>query len=250
MTVFARTTITLAVGCIFAAGCGTMSKPFPHATEYLCRRAGGPINIDGNLDDAAWQRAGVLTFVVPGTFDRPQSPAEGRLLYDDTYLYIAYKSDDKDVWHVNTQRDDKTWLEDVVEVFFKLDDNQSPYYEFEFNAIGVIWDGFMSRRGAAGDVRRWNQWNSEGLRVATRVQGTLNHWQDHDKSWTCEVAIPLSDLIVPVGRTAQSGDRWKFHLARYDYSTYLEKGRELTSTAPLRVADFHYYEDYQSLVFE
>ena len=237
--------------CLCASGCALAPRAsFPGSPEYTCRRAQGPITIDGRATEPAWERAGVLPFFIPKTFTAPQSRTEARMLYDDQYIYITFKAYDKDIWHIHTKRDENTWEEDVVEAFFKLDEDQNPYYEFEFNAIGVIWDGFMSHRGAAGTYRRWSQWDSEGLNVATRVRGTLNHWQDEDESWTCEVAIPLEDLTVPSGHPARAGDRWKFQLARYDYSTYLEKGRELTSCAPLRLADFHRYEDFLTLVFE
>ncbi len=63
-----------------------------------------------------------------------------------------------------------------------------------------------------------------------------------------EIAIPFAGLPT-LDRPPQSGDRWLFHLARYDYSVYLPEGVELSSCAPLAQVDFHRYEDWIGLRF-
>ena len=71
-----------------------------------------------------------------------------------------------------------------------------------------------------------------------------------DEWWTCEVAIPLRNLTVPVGRPPRAGDRWRINLARYDYSVHLPGGQQVSSCAPLGKADFHLLVDFLPLVFE
>ncbi len=243
--------VTALCVAITSAGCATKHEAsFPYSVEYRCRKATGPVTIDGELDEAAWKQAGVLHFVVPDTLSTPPTRTEARMLYDEERLYLAFHAFDEDIWFAHTKRDEPIYMEDVVEAFFRTDPQAAPYYEFEFSVNEVIWDGlYHGRRGAGGSVRA-KTWNSEGTEVAARVQGTVNDWRDRDTSWTCEVSIPLDDLTVPVGRRPRTGDRWRFSLARYDYSVYVRGGSVLSSSAPLRVADFHRLEDYMTLEFE
>ena len=46
-----------------------------------------------------------------------------------------------------------------------------------------------------------------------------------------------------------AGDKWAFHLSRYDYSMYLDGGVELSSTALLSKVDFHKAKDWSTLEF-
>lgn len=222
---------------------------------YACAFTSAPIKVDGFLNEPAWEKAKVLNFTLPVTFREPISKTEGRILYDDKYLYVGIKAYDQDIWSYYTERDSDTCHEDVLEVFIKPDsvvhpDGPDPYYNFEINALGTVLDAFNVKRGAAGNYTRWSSWNCEGLKIAIQIKGTLNNWRDKDEYWTMEVAIPFAELPSLAGKSPRKGDAWLFHLARYDYSVYLPAGRELTSCAPLSREDFHFYEDWMKLRFE
>jgi len=81
-----------------------------------------------------------------------------------------------------------------------------------------------------------------------RLVGTLNDWRDRDHGWVVEAAIPLKALSA-VNPKPQLGDRWRFAICRYNYSVYLDGGRELSSSARLAEPDFHRYEDFDYLEF-
>jgi len=222
---------------------------------YACAFTSAPIKVDGFLDEPAWEKAKVLDFTLPVTFQEPISKTEGRLLYDDKYLYVGFKAYDQDIWSYYTERDSNTCLEDVLEVFIKPDpvahpDGPDPYYNFEINALGTVLDAFNGKHGADGNYARWSSWNCDGLKRAIQIKGTLNNWHDKDEYWTMEVAIPFAELPSLAGKSPQKGDVWLFHLARYDYSVYLPKGRESTSCAPIPRLSFHYHEDWLKLRFE
>jgi len=217
----------------------------------VCRFIETPVKIDGILDEAAWQKARVIDrFLIPVTLKEPISKTEARIVYDTTHLYVGFKAYDEDVWGITTERDSATCQEDVLEIFFKPEPEKDPYYNFEINALGTVYDALTMKRGAAGNFRRWNSWNCKNLQVGISVKGTLNNWEDRDEYWCMEVAIPFASLPTLKGKTPKRGDVWIFHLSRYDYSVYLPAGPELTSCAPLSKADFHYYEDWIPLVFE
>ena len=217
---------------------------------YRCPFISEPMQIDGLLNEPAWQRAKPLSFMVPVTFRNTVSKTEARLLWDREYLYVGFKAYDKDIWSTYTERDDTTCQEDVLEVFFKTDPQKEPYYNFEINALGTVYDAYNLRRQGAGGGRRWSQWNCEGLKVGVHIEGTLNNPEDEDEYWQLEVAIPFAGLPGLKGNIPKPGDEWLFHLARYDYSVYLPEGVELSSCARLSEVQFHRYEDWLTLRFE
>lgn len=213
----------------------------PLSTPYAALHTEAPLTIDGCLDKPAWQRANVIrSFTTFGARETPLSQTEARLLWDQEHLYVAYHALDKDVWSHLTQRDDPTCREDVLEIFFKTHPDQEPYFNFEINALGTVYDAFNPRLNFAGGSFRWCHWNCADLRVGVQVHGTLNDPRDVDEGWDLEMAIPFRSLPTLQGRPPAEGDVWAFHLARYDYSVYLPgEGKELTSCAPLSGKSFH-----------
>ncbi|MFH0796483.1 MAG: carbohydrate-binding family 9-like protein [Candidatus Omnitrophota bacterium] len=248
--------LVLLAGC-----CGVKTKGLQQnktaipKKPYHCLFTAEPIKVDGILDEPAWEKANVLNFFIPATFKEPISKTEARVLYDNKYLYVGFKAYDQDVWGFLTERDTYTCTEDVLEVFIKTDpqlhpDGPDPYFNFEINPLGTVLDAFNVKRGAAGNYKRWSDWNCEGLKIAAQVKGTFNDWRDKDEYWTLEVAIPFTSLPTLSGRSPQRGDIWLLNLARYDYSVYLPKGCELTSCAPLSKVDYHLHEDFLKLTFQ
>lgn len=218
--------------------------------EYRCRHISRAIEIDGSLSDPRWQDAAPVKFMIPVTHGEPLSKTDARLLWDDEHLYVGFKAFDQDIYSYFTERNSPTCHEDVLEVFIKTDPAQEPYFNFEINALNTVYDAFNIKRGAGGpDHHRWSRWNCPGLRSAVVIEGTLNDPQVVDKYWQLEVAIPFAGLPTLEGRAPRPGDRWSFHLARYDYSVHLPEGVELSSCAPITEVDFHRYEDWIPLRF-
>ncbi|MBI3990773.1 MAG: carbohydrate-binding family 9-like protein [Candidatus Omnitrophica bacterium] len=217
---------------------------------YNCRYIEEHIKIDGKFNEPSWKKAEVIdNFIIPVTSKKPISKTEAKLLWDDKYLYVGFKAFDKDIWSYYKDRDDPTCTEDVLEVFFKTDAQKEPYYNFEINALGTVYDAFNLMRGAAGSDHRWKKWDCKGLKVATFIKGTLNNYEDVDEYWQLEIAIPFASLSTLKGEIPNHNDKWSFHLARYDYSVYLPEGVELTSCAPLSKLNFHWFEDWITLRF-
>jgi len=217
---------------------------------YDCRHISRPLEIDGSLSDPRWQSAEPVRFMIPVTHEEPLSKTDARLLWDDDYLYVGFKAFDRDIYGYFTERNSPTCYEDVLEVFFKTDPAEDPYYNFEINPLNTVYDALNVKRGAGGpDHHRWSRWDCPGLRSAVVIEGTLNDPQLVDEYWQLEVAIPFAGLPTLKGRAPRPGDLWSFHLARYDYSVHLPEGVELSSCAPLTRVDFHRYEDWIPLRF-
>jgi hypothetical protein len=212
-----------------------------------CRRVDGPIRINGIIDEVAWEKAQELKdFAVFWQKRKPATATTAKLLWDDFYLYFAAEMEDHDLFALTKQRNGMTWEDDVFELFFKPSAKKPDYYEFQVNALGTHLELYLPSRGAGG-YHRFASQEPLGMESKVRLRGTLNRYDDRDKGWTVEGRIPWT-AFKPTGGRPAVGDRWKFALCRYDYSVYLERP-ELSSTAPLREADFHRYEDYGELVF-
>jgi hypothetical protein len=64
----------------------------PAPLSYECRHTGTPIQIDGKLDDPAWQQAAWTSDFVDilgAAGAKPRFRTRVKMLWDDTYLYIA-----------------------------------------------------------------------------------------------------------------------------------------------------------------
>ncbi|NIQ52313.1 MAG: hypothetical protein GWN71_02165, partial [Gammaproteobacteria bacterium] len=70
----------------------------PHRMPTLeVRRAAGPIDVDGELDDAGWRGAARATRFAefqPGDGVRPPVETEALVTYDDDHLYVAFIAHD------------------------------------------------------------------------------------------------------------------------------------------------------------
>jgi hypothetical protein len=211
---------------------------------YECHRSASPIAIDGKLDE--WKSIPSVNFYVPASAEKLVRKAEGKVLWDDKYLYIAMKTWDKDIWSYMTERDSPVCHEDVLEAFINPNTKDVPYYAFEINAIGTVYDAcFLQNMTCMGS--RWKLWNCRGLKIGTSIKGTLNNPGDIDEYWSLEMAIPFSSLT---GKAPKYEDEWTFQLAGYDYSVYLPpEGVELFVSIPLSKVDFHMPAEWQTLRF-
>jgi len=244
-----HTGVAVAVLGLLLAGCFPWkSEPKKQAARLVpCHRATSRITIDGKLDEPAWSRAYLVeTFTVPPNGARPIRPTSARLLWDDDNLYLAVVMEDFDITAVKKEHDANTWEDDVCELFVKPSETSPAYYEIHVTPLGTVLDLLFGRRGA-GTLDRWKPWESD-IKAAIAISGTLNNWEDKDKGWVVEAAIPLKSFTRTTPKP-QLGDRWRFAVCRYNYSVYLESGLECTSSAALSQTSFHHYEDYDFLEF-
>jgi hypothetical protein len=214
---------------------------------YACPFVGEAPVVDGDVSDNVWGRAAALP--VRHVLDGDTSPGvpsgTARLLWDETYLYVAFEFEDRDIWSFSDEDDDMLWLGDVAEVFLKPAEDNTLYFEFNVAPSGALMDARFSNRGAGG-YYRGKTWAS-GARVATRVRGTDGDDADEDGGWSVEMAIPFDRMGGVPG--AGTSEVWRFGAFRYDYGKQYDRPLQLMSIPQSR-AGFHAYEDYRPLVFE
>jgi Carbohydrate-binding family 9 len=180
---------------------------------YEVSRTSVAIKVDGKLDDPSWskvQSTGKFTNNSDGSSAKYET--EAKILYDDNFLYVSFRSVDENIWSTFKRRDAHLWEEEVVEVFVQADPLRSNYIELEVNPLGTMLDIYLL------DVRkplRYESWNSEKLKWAVQVTGTVDG-KDGDREWSCEMALPLEDVVTAQRLPPRAGDRWRFNLYRVE----------------------------------
>jgi hypothetical protein len=221
--------------------------PVKELTPYRSLHSRGPLEIDGTLNEAGWDRAEKLPIHLvyhPKDSTAPIPGGTVQLLWDDQFLYVGFTCKDDDIWSYSKIPDEDLWLGDVVEIFIKPHRDQHAYYEFVIAPNAVLYDARYASRGA-GSTHRFRTWSS-GAVVASHTDGTDGDWQDNDRGYTVEIAIPWSAFSA--GDRPPAGETWTFAAFRYDYSKSTEAPYLLMSV-PVSTIGFHDYEAYQELIF-
>ena len=202
----------LALGLVSATAVATTAQTQALPVYELSRTA-TPIKVDGNLNEAVWAKAPRFSdFRL--NLDGAPSPyeTEARALYDDTFLYFSFRCRDDNIWATFKTRDQHLWDEEVVEVFLQADPHRTSYIELEVNPLGTMLDIYLL------DVRKplhYESWNSQKLKWGVQVFGTVDA-KNGDQEWTCEIALPLEDIVTAKNLPPQAGDRWRLNLYRVE----------------------------------
>jgi len=211
---------------------------------YVVARTPTPIKVDGVLDEEVWSRVRAWSpFVDTATGRAVPYSTTAKLLYDDNYLYVAFKCEDGDIWSDFTERDHDLWNNEVVEIFIDPAHSRTKYFEFEVSPRNVVWDGRITNpKGTGEGLEIDSKWNCERFNSAVNVKGTLDNRKDKDEGWTAEMAIPHTCLVrIP----PQPGDEWWFNMYR------IERGEKLDLLAwnPTMKPGFHIPAKFGRLVF-
>jgi hypothetical protein len=217
--------------------------------SWKIERTTEPPGIDGLLDEPAWAGAKRYRLERPSGCGRTIEGGTVMLKYDDNYLYVGAELEDTDILMRSTEDQSLLYENgDTLEIFIKS--TASPaYIELYSTPAGAktsIRFPCRSYRHLAGSVDSAGP-ALNGLRVASRVQGSLNDNSDRDIAWTTEIAIPLRELERVCGRPFHlAGGEWTLLAARYNYGLYLPD-LELTAAPKLSGENFHMYEEYGPL---
>ena len=223
----------LLVAGLAAAGVPHVRIPEPRTAfapfEYVCRRAAGPIRVDGRLDEPSWADADWTE--VFGDIEGPARPAprfrtRAQMLWDDEYFYVGAYLEEPHVWATLTARDSVIFQDNDFEVFIDPDGDTHNYYELEMNALNTVWDLLLVKPYRDGGPAV-HAWDVQGLRTAVHVIGTLNEPSDRDRAWTVEIALPfavLKECIPDKPERPAAGEQWRVNFSRVEYRVDVENG--------------------------
>ena len=170
------------------------------------RRADTPPNIDGILDDLAWESAPLVNQFVqqePKIGEPSTERTEVRLLYDSGHIYIgvhAFDSEPTGVVATEQRRDaDRLLDEDNFQVILDTFNDSRNGYMFVTTPLGakleqqISEEGENSGRGTNSNINR----NWDGIwETAARIT---------EDGWTAEISIPTSTLRFSNSETQSWG---------------------------------------------
>ena len=100
----------------------------------------------------------------------------------------------------------------VVEASSRRTPRQPSYIELEVSPLGTLLDIYLLDRRKP---LRYESWNSAGVSWAVRVEGKVDG-RGGDRGWTCEIALPLEDVVTAPHLPPRPGDRWRMNLDRVE----------------------------------
>ena len=199
--------------------------------------AAGKIEMDGKLDDAAWQQAAVLdTFyeTYPGDNTEPAAKTVVYLTYDDHDFYIGIHAFDPEPAKIRApfvERDNVVGTDDNIAVFLDTRNDRRSAVELRVNPRGNQADAIYNDANGNEDF-------SPDFFYDTAAQIT-------DDGWTAEMRIPLSSLRYPklaenrwgilVWRNYPRDQRYAFHSSPIPRGSncWICQSRELTGLTGL-----------------
>jgi len=232
---------------------GSWKFPCPtnHIARYTAQRAPGPIHIDGKLNEPGWRVAKWsprFTDILTG--GPVIHDTRAAVLWDNDYLYVAYRVQEPFVHSKFTNHNDLIWQDNDVELFIAGPD---AYYEFEVNAFNTCYEVFFAwtntftssgldrqpefanaklvpfngvgftnhpRGGRVGNFGH----TFPGMKTSVLIDGTVNNDTDRDRGWTVELAFPWKNMkwLATDGRALppKDGDVWRMDFSRFN--TYKE----------------------------
>lgn len=212
--------------------------------QYTVMRTTGKIIIDGILDDPDWAAARTVgAFVFPWWTSGEKEQTEAKMLWDDNFLYIAYRCDDTHIWADHYDTNTATCLDDCVEIFWNPNPKAGDGYNmFEMNCIGNVL-------AVCNDLKKPAIGNKIlPPHIAQRIEGTVNNDADTDKGWVLEAAIRFSDYPgLFDGGTPKDGDMWRVGLHRCGGKTNEQFSQWSASQTPQ--PNFHSPKDFGKLLF-
>lgn len=187
-----RTTVAIAGG-VLAAGPPAINADDSLRPYLAAGRAAAPPKIDGALDDAVWETASCVPFLLLRG-DPEDLRTRTFLAWDDTYLYVAFDCAEPNPEHILCRkkgRDAGSLDDDDSAMIFIQSPGMELYYRFVINTGGYVFD----------EHHYDFKWSCD-------VIGGAHVGRD---AWTAEMAIPWA----AIGGTPQPDQLWRVNLRRH-----------------------------------
>jgi Domain of unknown function (DUF5916) len=150
-----------------------------------------PVNLDGDLSDAAWQQAAVIDRFYetsPGDNTEPKVRTVAYVTYDDRYFYIGIRADDPQPRLIRApfvDRDGVIGTDDNIAVFLDTRNDKRSAIELRVNPRGIQADGIFNDAN-------FNEDFSPDYFYDTAAKIT-------EAGWSAEFRVPFSSLRYDSG---------------------------------------------------
>jgi len=207
----------------------TCGFPELYPRQYVAYFAASPPVIDGRLDEQFWADVGwSQSFVDIRGIDYtppPRFDTRVKVRWDATFLYVAARLEEPQIWANITQHDQVIFHDNDFEVFVDAASSTHYYKELEINARGATWALCLNKPYANSGYENSSRvfpgrgWDfSAGTQYAVAVDGTLNRPGSENVGWTVEMALPIRDLIYNNTSAKPSvGSMWRINFSRVEW---------------------------------
>src|SRR4051812_41607203 len=177
------------------------ARPHDQRPSVTAARRSGEVQIDGKLNEAAWQVAtpfAEFTQLDPSEGQPASEKTEVRVLIDDAAVYVGLRAFDREPGKIQSQlarRDENVDGDALVVMFDSFHDHVSAFL-FRLSPAGARRDATVDSNGFED-----NTWDAvwEGSSSVDSL------------GWTAEFRIPLSQLRYNANRAEQT---WGFQVVR------------------------------------
>jgi hypothetical protein len=195
-----------------AAQTSTTGTPLRSERRMTATRTTGSIDIDGVLDEPAWEAAPIANGFVqsepregqPATFD-----TDVRVLYDEQALYFGvFARDDQPSAIIvsDLKKDFNTAASDGFLIVIDTFSDQRNGFEFAINPAGAKWDAQIANEGRESNANWDGIWD-----VRTRIVET---------GWYAEIRIPLRTLKFTSASSLSWGVNFQRRLRRRNEDSF------------------------------
>lgn len=174
-----------------------------------------PSGFDGSLSAACWKDAAVIREWAGPMGEARGSGTTCRLLWSSSHLLLGFHTEDSDIFATRTERDDLLWKEDVFEIFLDPEGQGRNYFEFQFNALGGIFDAFFL--GEPTKVENGALWSYDCKGLISTAKWDRDARTGADIGWSVEIGIPYTSLMRLPHTPPEPGDTWRANFVRRDY---------------------------------
>lgn len=225
-----------------------------HPPVYACVRAKKPFTLDGNVEKDFWEDAAFTDYFVDIEGDKREKPrfkTRVKMMWDQENLYVGAVLEGDEIWASLRERDSVIFQDNDFEIFIDPDSDTHQYFELEMNALGTVWDLFLTKPYRDFGASPMNGWEIHGLRKAVWIDGELNHPSADNRRWMAEAVLPFAALREGNGgKGPELGDYYRVNFSRVHWDTEVADGgyRKLPKPehnwvwAPTGLINIHYPE--------
>lgn len=208
----------------------TFSEPVQfNPPGYVCYKLSHPIDIDGRISPGEWDHipwTNDFTDIEGNKRPTPHLQTRVKMAYDSTGMYFAALLEEPHVWATITEHDAVIFRDNDFEIFLNPSGDTHNYMEYEVNALGTVWDLFLTKP-YRDNPAVLNNWEFAGMKSAVYVDGTINNPNDTDRFWSVEVFIPWESIYQPMRQSEvpQTGEQIRINFSRVQWTTAIDNGQ-------------------------
>jgi hypothetical protein len=193
--------------------------------------------IDGDLSDAAWQKAPVISEfyqLEPNEGAPATERTEVRILYDENNLYFAVKAFDSDPAGIKASikaRDGQLGKDDLIRIYLDPQQSRRDGYAFEINPLGARTDALVQNNSTF--LVNWDTiWHAHSRIVSD--------------GWVTEVAIPFRSISYDTARSDWGFDFFRLVRRKNERIRWSQISRQMSSVdisrsgSMLGISDTHH----------